>query len=74
MRPIVVGRISREQAEALRRLGFSVLDGSAELERLRDSFVLVVGDEALAKRLGAAYMSAEELEAFLKFAESEPLA
>ncbi|AEA12736.1 hypothetical protein TUZN_1260 [Thermoproteus uzoniensis 768-20] len=72
MRPIVVGRISREQAEALRRLGFSVLDGSVEPERLKGSFVLVVGDEALAKRLGVAHMSVEELEAFLKFAESEP--
>lgn len=68
MKAVVLGNITRRQAEALRRLGFHVLNGSAKPD-LDDSIVVVVDDRPLAKRLGALYMSREELEEFLRSAE-----
>ena len=68
MKAVVLGNITRRQAETLRRLGFHVLNGSAKPD-LDNSIVVVVDDRPLAKRLGALYMSREELEEFLRFAE-----
>ena len=69
MKAVVLGNMTRRRAEALRRLGFHVLNGSAKPDL--DNSIVVVDDRPLAKRLGALYMSREELEEFLRFAEPE---
>jgi predicted ATP-grasp superfamily ATP-dependent carboligase len=70
MKAVVLGNMTRRQAETLKRLGFHVLNGPAKLD-LDNSIVVVVDDRPLAERLGALYMSREELEEFLRFAEPE---
>lgn len=61
-------RPSERWIEAARRHGFEIYTAD-NLPPVGGKFVVVVGDEELAKRLGVAYLTEKEAEEFLKYLE-----